>query len=354
MSVKTEAIQNQSSPTVNLSLDASGNVAAGANLTVAGSATIPTMAGNPTFSGTPVFSNMPSLPGQFGIRNRIINGDMRIDQRNAGASISSGVGGLAYPCDRMFVYATGAAVTAQRTGTAGAYAITLTGAASNTLCTFGQRLESQNVADMAGSAITISATLAASTPQTIQWSITVPTTTDTYGATATIASGTFSVTATPTTYTATIAAGSTSTVVRGMQVQFAANNAGAFTSGTITLTNFQVEKSNTATPFEFRPIGTELALCQRYYQLFGGAANNMGVQGYATAAASASAYYGWPVVMRAAPTVALPTMNNINTTGLFANSPSQYGVLLAATATATGYVSSLNNAGGTGSASAEL
>ena len=31
------------------------------------------------------------------------------------------------------------------------------------------------------------------------------------------------------------------------------------------ITGIQVEEGSTATPFEFRPIGTELALCQRYY-----------------------------------------------------------------------------------------
>ena len=204
------------------------------------------------------------------MKNRIINGAMMIDQRNAGASISSGVGGLAYPCDRMFVFATGAAVTAQRTGTAGAYGITVTGAASNTIVSSGQRIESVNIADCAGGAITISLTLSASTAQTFAWSATVPSATDNYTTTATIASGTFSVTTTPTVFTATIAAGSTSTVVRGMQFAILPNNAGAFTSGTFTYTNLQLEKGSTATSFDYRPYGTELALCQRYYEVLNG------------------------------------------------------------------------------------
>jgi len=37
-----------------------------------------------------------------------------------------------------------------------------------------------------------------------------------------------------------------------------------FSSGTFSLP--QLEKGTTATPFEYRPIGTELALCQRYYE----------------------------------------------------------------------------------------
>ena len=247
----------------------------------------------------------------YGFKNRILNGSMVIDQRNAGASISSGVGGLAYPCDRMFVFATGAAVTAQRTGTAGAYGITVTGAASNTLVSSGQRIESVNIADCAGSAITISLTLSASTAQTFAWTATVPSATDNYTTTATIASGTFSVTTTPTVFTATIAAGSTSTVVRGMQFAILPNNSGAFTSGTFTYTNLQLEKGSTATSFDYRPYGTELALCQRY--CFG---QNTAAAGSPAAYYSFGTSYGiastagfgvvsFPVTMRQAPSVTL-------------------------------------------------
>ena len=36
------------------------------------------------------------------------------------------------------------------------------------------------------------------------------------------------------------------------------------------VTGFQLEPGPVATPFEHRPIGTELALCQRYYQTVSG------------------------------------------------------------------------------------
>ena len=38
---------------------------------------------------------------------------------------------------------------------------------------------------------------------------------------------------------------------------------------TINITGVQLEKGSVATPFETRPFATELALCQRYYQVFG-------------------------------------------------------------------------------------
>ena len=248
---------------------------------------------------------MDSIAQYNSFKNRIINGAMVIDQRNNGASVSSGVGGLAYPCDRMFVFATGAAVTAQRTGTAGAYGITVTGAASNTIVSTGQRIESVNIADCAGGAITISLTLSASTAQTFAWSVTVPSATDNFATTATIASGTFSVTTTPTVFTATIAAGSTSTIVRGMQFQILPNNAGAFTSGTFTYTNLQLEKGSTATAFDYRPYGTELSLCQRYFYKAsnptGASTNYVGLVGAISTTRCLGATVVLPVPMRLSP-----------------------------------------------------
>ena len=51
---------------------------------------------------------------QMGIRNRIINGHMIIDQRNAGASVTGTAGGI-YPVDRWRVYGSQASkLTAQQ------------------------------------------------------------------------------------------------------------------------------------------------------------------------------------------------------------------------------------------------
>ena len=43
----------------------------------------------------------------FGLKNRIINGDMVIDQRNNGASISNNTTGTQYSLDRWYASATG-------------------------------------------------------------------------------------------------------------------------------------------------------------------------------------------------------------------------------------------------------
>jgi hypothetical protein len=68
-------------------------------------------------SGASTFTNSaPSAIGGLGFRNRIINGDMRIDQRNEGAAASSG----SFIVDRFpwFKGTSGATVTAQRSSTA--------------------------------------------------------------------------------------------------------------------------------------------------------------------------------------------------------------------------------------------
>jgi hypothetical protein len=53
---------------------------------------------------------------------------------------------------------------------------------------------------------------------------------------------------------------------RGMNVRIYANGlSGALPDGSYYLTNVQLEPGPVATPFEHRPIQTELALCQRYF-----------------------------------------------------------------------------------------
>ena len=43
-----------------------------------------------------------SAPNDFGFKNRIINGAMVLDQRNAGASVTQTTGNL-FPVDRFFI-----------------------------------------------------------------------------------------------------------------------------------------------------------------------------------------------------------------------------------------------------------
>jgi len=72
-------------------------------------------------------------------------------------------------------------------------------------------------------------------------------------------------------------------------------------SGTFDIAQVQVEPGPVATPFERRPIGTELSLCQRYYYKTDKA---LSISAYASAAnQGAVTNLTHPVTMRAAPTV---------------------------------------------------
>ena len=75
---------------------------------------------------------------------------------------------------------------------------------------------------------------------------------------------------------------------------------------TFYITGVQLEKGSTATSFDYRPYGTELALCQRYYQ-FGSQFN-----GVATSAVTGIAgTVAFKTTMRAIPTIGLTGVYNI-------------------------------------------
>ena len=204
-----------------------------------------------------------------GFRNRVYNGAFRIDQRNAGAAQTFTAGAaLAYCVDRFYGYCTGANVTGQRVaGTApNEFAYRFTGAASVTGIGFGTRLEATNTRDLAGSTATLSVELANSLLTTVTWTAYYATSADAFGTLASptrtqIATGTFTVNSTLTRYSTQVSIPSAATT--GLEIVF---TVGAQTSGTWTIDNVQLEAGSSATDFERRPIGTELALCQRYYE----------------------------------------------------------------------------------------
>ena len=249
-----------------------------------------------------------------GFRNRIINGDMRIDQRNAGASQTfTAAAALAYSVDRFYGYCTGANVTGARVAgsTPNEFAYRFTGAASVTAIGFGTRLEATNTTDLAGSTATLSVQLANSLLTTVTWTAFYATTADAFGTLASptrtqIATGTFTVTSTLTTYSAQISVPSAATT--GIEIVF---TVGAQTSGTWTIDNVQLEAGSTATDFERRPIGTEFALCQRYYQFVNTGVTAIGAGFYGSVVSGSPAYYMiiFPVAFRAGPTVTASGLN---------------------------------------------
>jgi hypothetical protein len=70
------------------------------------------------------------------------------------------------------------------------------------------------------------------------------------------------------------------------------------------VTGVQLEVGSVATPFERRPFGTELALCQRYYykNLANLSTVRLSISGIVTASTAGQALVQFPVPMRIAPT----------------------------------------------------
>ena len=208
--------------------------------------------------------------GPLVFRNKLINGGMAVDQRNAGATQTfTAAAALAYSVDRWYGYCTGANATGARiAGTGSQFAYRFTGAASVTAIGFAQRIEQVNAYSLAGQTATLSVDLANSLLTTVTWTAYYATTADTFGSLASptktsIATGTFTVTSTVTRYQAQITVPAAATT--GIEILF---TVGAQTSGTWTIQNAQLEAGSSPTPFEQRPIGMELSLCQRYYYRF--------------------------------------------------------------------------------------
>ena len=257
-----------------------------------------TIAGNLTASGI----NYPSDSALSGARNRIINGDMRIDQRFGGTSATYGAG-AAYVLDRWNGAATiGSNMRVQQVTDAPAgftnslKADALTGATITASDYFSvlQFIEGFNVSDLgfgtaSASSVTLSFWVKSSITGTHSGSVRNSANDRSYPYTYTISSAnTWEKKAivipgdTSGTWLTTNDVGSqvnfdlgTGSTFRGTAGAWAsANYAGATgavsplaTSGaTWYITGVQLEAGTVATPFERRSYGQELALCQRYYQ----------------------------------------------------------------------------------------
>jgi hypothetical protein len=115
---------------------------------------------------------------------------------------------------------------------------------------------------------------------------------------------------------------------------------------TFYITGVQLEVGSSATGFEYRQYQQELALCQRYYQSWGGVANSWQIQGYNTAGSNTAQSFTLPVTMRSAPTYTLsgtPTYSNSSGFNIgTVTSGATYGLFMYVSTTATGtfYVTS--------------
>ena len=253
----------------------------------------------PEEAGTITTSNSPYST----FRNRIINGDMRIDQRNAGASVTFPTGVNVFSVDRWLVNGSqNSKMTIQQdsnapTGFVNSIKITVTSAytpTSNESFNLQHRIEGNNLSDMAfGTAsaktFTLSFWVRSSLTGTFGGSLLNGAANRSYPFTYSI-----SVADTWEYKTITVAGDTTGTWLTtngiGLICLWSLGAAGtalgtanawvgseklgatgqvnlvATGSATLYITGVQLEVGSVATPFERRPYGTELSLCQRYYE----------------------------------------------------------------------------------------
>jgi hypothetical protein len=285
----------------------------------------------------------------YGMKNRIINGDMRIDQRNAGAQITPSTSGN-YTLDRWAfsfgqaskfnIQQNGGGVTppAGFTNYLGATVASAVSSGADDYFILHQAIEGYNMADWAWGT-------AAASPVTISFWVR-SSLTGTHGGCFRVVNSTFW--SCPFSYTITSAnTWEYKTVTIPAQTFFAitttnngplyvffdlgvgANNKAAdgWASGnklassastvsvvgtagaTWYITGVQIEKGSTATQFDTRSYGTELQMCQRYCYVirYTGSLSQIGMM---TAQSSSSAFLG----------IYLPTTPRVYPTGITASS----------------------------------
>ena len=111
------AIQKITSGIIQDGAIAAADIVSVANTAITGNITSSQIAPDQTLNGNVSVTGTLSTPNTFGFKNRIINGGMVIDQRNAGAAIS--VNSAGFPVDRFYVAANvSGVISAQRSSTA--------------------------------------------------------------------------------------------------------------------------------------------------------------------------------------------------------------------------------------------
>ena len=287
-------------------------------------------------------SMTPTADSLQGFRNRLINSDMRIDQRNAGASVTN-IAGYVYCVDRWVLGASQASkFTAQQNAgsvTPPAGFVNYLGVTSSSSYTVGaseqfwvsQRIEGFNTADLgwgtaSASTVTLSFWVRSSLTGTFGGALNNSAFDRSYPFSYTISSAN-----TWEQKSITIAGDTTGTWLKtngiGIYVNFSigagatsSGTAGAWAAGffasatgatsvvgtngaTWYVTGVQLEVGSVATPFERRDYGRELILCQRYYfKMQGVSTDGFFGTGFCDTTTAALCVTQFTVPMRTAPT----------------------------------------------------
>jgi hypothetical protein len=292
-------------------------------------------------------SSQTAAASPFGLKNRIINGDMRINQRNSTVTITNAD---TYSVDRFFGtgQASDGVFTLQQSTTAptgfnNSLLATVTTAdssiGSSQYYLFIHRIEGYNIADLGwGTAnaktVTLSFWIRSSVTGTFGGSLRNSAADRSYPFSYTISAAN-----TWEQKTITIAGDTSGTWLtdNGIGISIAwslgdgssrLNTAGAWAAGsysgatgqtnliatngaTLYITGIQLEVGSTATPFERRQYGNELALCQRYYQKYSDY-DSLGI-----GRDTGTAFFGYPLrpKMRTNPTCTY-TCGNVDRFGI--------------------------------------
>ena len=282
-----------------------------------------------------------SPPNSMGFRNRILNGDCRIDQRNAGASVTiTNTSASTYLLDRWKADVSQASkMSVQQSSVAPAGFTNSLLVTSLSAYTVGasevfaitQIIEGYNIADFAwGSAsaqsVTLSFWVRSSLPGTFGIVLENNANNRSYPATYTISAAN-----TWEQKSITIAGETTGTWVvnngKGLQVKFGlgvgsslsgtagswaaadywgatgATNVVGTNGATFYITGVQLEAGTVASPFERRDYGRELMMCQRYFQTISSGERTMARNhGFDLSTVRDQKVFNLPVVMRSAPT----------------------------------------------------
>jgi hypothetical protein len=225
----------------------------------------------------------------YGFKNRIINGGVTISQR--GTSVTLTAATFTYGPDRWVGYTANTGSTLSQSTDVPANqglrnSLRFQRPAGNTGVNghvVQQIIESINMFDLAGQQVTLSfwAKAGANYSQVgsiLNCAVSTGTVAD-QGSASSIGAWTgfaqpinsnVTLTTTWTRYTLTGSIGSSALEMAAFFFWTPSGTAGA--DDAVYITGVQLEKGSTATSFDYRPYGTELVLCQRYYELYDGAA----------------------------------------------------------------------------------
>lgn len=245
----------------------------------------------------------------FGFRNKIIGGDFTTNPWQRGTTFTNTTSSYIYCADRWRFYAqvgTGSATVSRQAFTAGQTGVP--GEPSHflrwnqTVAATGSVVLSQPIEDVrtfAGQTCTLSfyAKAGAGRDITVRWQ-------QNFGSggsgsvngTAQICSLTTSWQKFTKTFTVDSISGKTIGADHFLDLQIVDSNSSTFT---VDIALVQLEAGSVATPFETRPYGTELSLCQRFFLRLGGLTSALPLyQSYATTGSNAYSSGNFPSSLR--------------------------------------------------------